>query len=273
MKRFLKLNKLFLAVWLVFVNSVAIHATESEMSLENANWETFTNRQWISALALSESKSTLWVATDGGLEKRDTQNKLIRTFIKSSGLPENSIEVLLEDTTGGLWVGTSTNGLAYLAISGQWTVFNTKNSGLLSDAVEALLSDGQGGLLVGTMGGLAHYQSDSKWTTVFGRGNLELPDIWVKSLLSDSQGGLWVGTQGGYLFHRDHNNQWSVFSSELPPNGGIQTLLNDGQGGIWIGTAMIRQEGQFIGGGLVHREANGNWSIFNSDIQDYPIIG
>jgi len=97
----------------------------STFSLENSQWEIFTNRQWITALAVPEDSNILWVATDGGLEKRNVQTgTLSQVFTKKDGLPEDSIETLLTDTAGGLWVGTSTNGLAYLSASGQWTVFN-----------------------------------------------------------------------------------------------------------------------------------------------------
>jgi len=151
---------------------------------------------------------------------------------------------------------------------------------LLSDGVETLSSDGQGGLWVGTMAGLSHYQSNGKWTTIFGVGDFGLPDIWVTSFWSDNQGGLWVGTRGdlfgaygGYLYYRNATNQWSVFdtnNSPLPVNGGIETLLEDGHGGLWIGTAMSQTEGQFVGGGLVHRDANGEWTVFNSDNSGLP---
>jgi len=40
---------------------------------ENANWKVFANRRTISGILLSADKETLWVATTGGLEQRDTK--------------------------------------------------------------------------------------------------------------------------------------------------------------------------------------------------------
>jgi len=157
-----KINKILTLSLPDIVGSVkAVITPPPTFSLENAQWEIFTNRQWITALAVPEDSNILWVATDGGLEKRDAQTgKLSHIFTKKDGLPESSIETLLTDTVGGLWVATSTSGLAYRSVAGQWTVFNTENSGLLSDGVETLSSDGQGGLWVGTMAGLSHWQVD-----------------------------------------------------------------------------------------------------------------
>ncbi|BAP54571.1 two-component system sensor histidine kinase/response regulator [Thioploca ingrica] len=265
-------NSLKMYILLLWLLSFSI-APAADLNFENANWSVFTNREWITALVLSVEGNTLWIATDGGLEKLDIPTGNRRIFTKEDGLPESSIETLVDDTHGGLWIGTPGSGLAYLSASEQWTVFNTENSALLSDFIETLLNDGQGGLWVGTMKGLAHRDNSGKWTTVFQPGDFKLPDTWVESLLADQQGGLWVGTHGGYLFYRDANNQWSVFSSEnspLPLNGGIQALLDDGYGGLWIGAATIQQDNQFVGGGLVHRHANGEWTIFNSDNSELP---
>ncbi|NJO18043.1 MAG: hypothetical protein HC877_20635 [Thioploca sp.] len=260
-----------LLLWLL--NFSITPALATDLNFENANWSVFTNREWITALVLSVEGNTLWIATDGGLEKLDVSTGNRRIFTREDGLPENSIETLVDDTHGGLWIGTFKSGLAHLSVAEQWTIFNTENSALLSDFVEILLNDGQGGLWVGTMGGLAYRDSSGKWTTIFQQGDFGLPDVWVKSLWSDHQGGLWVGTQGGYLFYRGADNQWSIFSSEnspLPLNGGIQALLDDGYGGLWIGTATIQQDNQWVGGGLVHRDANSEWTIFNADNSALP---
>ncbi len=123
----------------------------NNISLENANWEVFTNRSNIYALLLSEDGKTLWVGTEGGLEKRDAQTgEIQQVFINTDGLPGNFVSALLSDSQGGLWVGTwAKGGLAHYA-QGQWQVFNTDNSGLPSNLVSSLFPDSQGGLWVAT---------------------------------------------------------------------------------------------------------------------------
>jgi len=234
---------------------------KSNISQENAVWEIFTNRNNIQALLLSEDNKTLWVGTEGGLEKRDAQTgKIQQVLLNTDGLPSNVTRSLLSDGQGGLWIGTY-EGLAHYPASGEWQVFNEENSGLPSDVVDSLLSDGQGGLWIGTrLGGLAHYTTSGDWQ-VFNQENSGLPSNFINSLLSDGQGGLWIGTNKG-LAHYTASGDWQVFNEEnsgLPSNY-IESLLSDGQGGLWTGT----------GGGLAHYTASGEWQVFNQENSGLP---
>ena len=121
----------------------------NNFSRENAQWDVFTNRSQISALLLSDDGKTLWVGTNGGLEKRDAQTgEILRVFTKRDGLPANFITALLSDGKGGLWIVANGDGggLTHYTADGQWQMFNTENSGLPSNDVLSLLSDNQGGL-------------------------------------------------------------------------------------------------------------------------------
>ncbi|MDM8560627.1 two-component regulator propeller domain-containing protein [Candidatus Parabeggiatoa sp. HSG14] len=123
------------------------------VSLENATWEVFTNRSNITALALSEDGETLWVGTNGRLEQRDASTgELVQVFTNLDGLPSNRIWALESDGSGGLWIGTD-EGLAYLSVSGEWTVYTTDNSGLPFNNINALENNGSDKLWVGTEGG------------------------------------------------------------------------------------------------------------------------
>jgi ligand-binding sensor domain-containing protein len=248
------------------------------ISIENAMWEVFTNRDSIRAFALSKDKATLWVGTTGGLEKRKTSTgELEKVYINTDGLPSNDINALLSDEQGGIWLGTDYGGLAHLKTDGSWQVFNRDNSNLPSNFVKAsnlpsnfvkaLLLDEQGGIWVGTtFSGLVHFKADGSWQ-VFNTDNSNLPDNEVRALLSDEQGGVWVGTgnwktaEGG-LAHFQADGSWQVFNednSNLPSNK-IQALLSDNQGGIWIGTLA----------GLAHLKADGSWQVFNKDNSNLP---
>ncbi|OAD23622.1 hypothetical protein THIOM_000541, partial [Candidatus Thiomargarita nelsonii] len=63
----------------------------------NQVWEVFTNRSWITAIALSEE--TLWVgAKGGGLEQRNpSTGQLVRVLTTVDDLPSNYINVLLRN--------------------------------------------------------------------------------------------------------------------------------------------------------------------------------
>jgi ligand-binding sensor domain-containing protein len=241
---------------------------KSNISPENAVWEVFTNRSNIRALLLSEDGKTLWVGTEGGLEKRDAQaGEIQQVFINTDGLPGNSVSALLNDNQGGLWVGTS-RGLAHYTAHGQWQVFDTNNSGLPDNGVSTLLNDNQGGLWVGTYeGGLAHYTAQGLWE-MFNQDNSGLPSNQVEALLSDNRGGLWVGTSSYYdnekqevvrggLAHYTSQEQWQVFESDdsdLSDNS-VYTLLSDNQSGLWVGTYN----------GLVHYTDQNQWQVDDPD--------
>jgi ligand-binding sensor domain-containing protein len=267
-------------------------------SPENAEWEIFTNRQDIQALALSNDKATLWVGTTGGLEKRNASTgELEKVYLKTDGLPDNYINALLSDEQGGLWIGTH-EGLAHLKADGSWQVFNQENSNLPDNQVQTLLSsfgevwigtyegglvfledndlqvvnfheeknpsinalilDEQGIFWLGTSWGLLNTKADDFWLD---SDNSNLPSDSITALLSDEQGGVWIGTSEG-LAHLKADGSWQVFNtdnSNLPSNS-VLTLLSDEHGGVWIGTYE----------GLIHLKKDGSWQIFNKDNSNLP---
>ncbi|SEH04271.1 two-component regulator propeller domain-containing protein [Candidatus Venteria ishoeyi] len=135
------------------------------VSLDNAQWELFTNRNDINALLLSDDGETLWVGTDGGLEQRNASSgELLRVYTKLDGLPANGIKHLISDGSGGLWIHNNTGaGLARLGADGQWFIYTSDNSDLPDNHISALLSDDEGGIWIATSRGLAHLFADGHW--------------------------------------------------------------------------------------------------------------
>ncbi|MBF0211792.1 MAG: hypothetical protein HQK68_13010, partial [Desulfamplus sp.] len=253
--------KIALAIQILAILSVhALFASELPIigEKENATWEIFTNRSNARDLLISDDESILWIATDGGLEKRDTSTgRLMQVLTNLDGLPENDIQSILSDNVGGLWIGTWGGGLANMRADGTWILFNTTNSNLPSNFVSSLLYDNGGELWVGTSDGLAHLKSDGTWQ-IFNQDNSDLPTNTIDTMDSDGKGGLWIGTGsliGEGLVHFKSNGKWEIFNSDnskLPEND-INTLLSDGAGGVWIGTPES---------GLAHFKSDGKWEIF-----------
>jgi sugar lactone lactonase YvrE len=233
-------------------------------SQENANWEVFTDRSWVTAIVVSEDEKTLWVGTGGGLEQRDrATGELVRVFTNVDGLPSNWINALYGDSSGGLWIGTS-SGLAYRNVDGEWTVYNTENAGLPSNSISALYGDSSGGLWIGTSSGLAYRNVDGEWT-VYNTENAGLPHNDINALYGDSSGGLWIGTFWGGLAYRSVGGQWTVYNTEnagLPSNS-IWALYGDSSGGLWIGTWD----------GLAYRNVDGEWTVYNTENAGLPHNG
>jgi ligand-binding sensor domain-containing protein len=289
------------------LGAIKITVTAKQLvSLENANWEVFTNRNKINAILLSDNGKTLWVGTMGGLEQRDASTgKLVRVFTNLEGLPSNEISVLESDGSGGLWIGTS-NGLANRSVNGEWAVYTTDNSRLPSNDITALESDGSGGLWIGTSNGLANRSVKGEWV-VYKIDNSGFLDNEINALESDGSGELWVGIFNG-IANRTINGEWAVYTTYdlgLSSNR-FDALESDGSGGLWIGTTYeglgklsVKGEWRFVDtkensglpgkgiialesdgsgglwigtpfGGLANRSVNGEWAVYTTDNSGLP---
>jgi signal transduction histidine kinase/DNA-binding response OmpR family regulator/ligand-binding sensor domain-containing protein len=200
----------------------------------------------------------------------------MRAFTDRDGLPQNSVEEVLLDQKGYLWVGTQ-DGAAYyngrrwaqvklpnlgssqwvrsmlLArdgslwfgrdqggicrfLNGEWTSFSTVE-GLPEGSMFRLLERQDGTLLAGTSAGLFQFEG-TRWRLVEGQPGK--PDWNVYSIQESSAGRvLWVGTQRG--IGRLEGGRWSwITEKEGLPSAVIWSLLVEGTGAreeVWAGTA------------------------------------
>lgn len=211
--------------------------------------------------ALAVADSGLWIGTQSaGLAHLDQQGNWSFYSTENSLLPDNWIESLAVDANGGLWVGMSwQGGLAYRAASGEWQLFNHYNSGLPANYVLSLLADADGSLLVGTEAGMVRLTADLQWLPLPGDEN-GLPHNSVLSLLHDAQQGLWIGMEaGGGLSYLSPEGELQQ-PDYVDYMGHVNALIADGAGGIWAGN----------NGGLVHRSASGEYTLYNLQNSDLP---
>ncbi|MBF0229014.1 MAG: hypothetical protein HQK63_05400 [Desulfamplus sp.] len=268
--RFFNSTHWFYVVLVCFWVLPSIAWAENRVEAERENWEVYVDKSRIFDLAISDDKSSLWVATSGSLEKIDIlTGSLKKIYTKKSGLPYRGVGKLLPDGQGGIWVG-AVNGLAHLSADESWEVFTD----LPFKMAASLLPDGQGSIWVGSEVGLAHLESDGSWSIFYLNSyNPDLPDLnfmdYVSVLLSDGQGGIWAGVVAeensniiGGLIHIKIDGtqyQFTTFNSELP-NNNIRTILSDKKGGLWIGTDK----------GLAHLKADDTWDVFNTETSGLP---
>jgi len=114
------------------------------------------------------------------------------------GLPQNSVNAMLQDRQGYLWIGTF-GGLARFD-GERFTVFNSANTpGFGSDEVFSLYEGRFGALWIGTVdNGLIRLQ-DGIATTYTERDGLS--NRWVTSIRGDLEGNVWINTAGGGVAH------------------------------------------------------------------------
>lgn len=154
-----------------------------------------------------------------------------RVWQTQDGLPQDTINALVQTTDGYLWIGTS-GGLTRFD-GFRFLVFDRENTPALhEESVYALSCAHDGTLWIGTEGGgLVQYRDG-----VFQRfGAAEgLTNGFVRVIHEDSRGQLWVGTDRG-LF-RFTNGQLARVDNQMNiPAISVHAMHEDHQGRLWVG--------------------------------------
>ena len=128
--------------------------------------------------------------TAGALDPQKSITQYAHQVWKTdAGLPQNSVQSILQTRDGYLWLGTERGLVRFDGV--QFTVFDKGNTpGLQNSNVQVLFQGRDGGLWVGTWGGL-HLFRDGRiqsWTTREGLSNNR-----VLSIAQDRNGAIWVG--------------------------------------------------------------------------------
>jgi len=198
---------------------------------------------------------------------------LHRVWHSDDGLPQNSIQAMLQTNDGYVWIGTQEGLVRFNGI--EFKVFDKSTTDAIRhNDVRALYQDRDGALWIGTFGGgLVRYQ-DGQFTNYTAKSGLSNNSISV--ILQDRQGNLWVGTDNGLneftggkivIFNRanglsdnmvralaeDREGKLVVagrngldvivngtlmgrYSPQIPGGKSIQALFLDNDGNLWLGT-------------------------------------
>jgi ligand-binding sensor domain-containing protein/signal transduction histidine kinase len=158
------------------------------------------------------------------------EDLVLRTWDTEAGLPQNTINTMIQTRDGYLWLGTQ-DGLA--RFDGlRFTVFGLQE-GLPSVQVTALYEDSSGTLWIGTGGGLCrmvHGEIDRLSQLRFLEGAI------VSSLAGDSTGSVWIGTRTGLNIVRGETAVINPAATALRQTA-INALVSGRDGAIWIATS------------------------------------
>lgn len=148
------------------------------------------------------------------------------------GLPSDSINDIIQDKSGYIWIGTF-NGLVRFDGINFFTFSKYEEHGFESNSVTTLLEDPDGNLWIGTNGeGIARY-SNNKFTMF---NNSDLKDKVIKSLSIDNTGSLWIGTGNG-LLKSDKNGFTTIPLNGTFSKKSIEMIYHDPEGQLWISTS------------------------------------
>ncbi|OUJ73854.1 hypothetical protein BXP70_12845 [Hymenobacter crusticola] len=183
----------------------------------------------------------LWVGTgEGRVSRLDPRTNQLVPHPRWQAA--SSITSLFPDLQGGLWVGTETDGIAYLGAHGEAAqVIRATNQpgGLPSNNIHALLLDKLGTMWVGTATGLARYRPQDKNFDTFLHAQHDphsLPGNVVQSLFEDRTGLLWVGTEAGLSSFSGQPAAFASYPISKRGGGPLWAVCEDVAGRAWVGT-------------------------------------
>ena len=156
---------------------------------------------------------------------------VVRAWATPEGLPQNTVNAIVQTHDGYLWVGTR-EGLARFD-GVRFTVFGL-GAGLQSVEVRVLYEDRQGILWIGTGGGGLSRLVDGRIETISDPQRSAGSGV-ITALAEDDEGCLWIGSLGGLSWWRDGQFFRKEGAGDLEQTG-IRSLLRDRHGVIWIST-------------------------------------
>ena len=151
-------------------------------------------------------------------------------WVMENGLPQNTVQALLQTRSGFIWLGTEVGLIRFDGNSFE-TFDQNSSPALPGNDVRCLTEARAGALWIGTSEGLARWQ-DGK-VTVFTKAN-GLPANGIRSMVEDNNEELWVWTDGG-LSVLAGDRFIGVPEGEGQPRGTVTSLTGSG-GGVWVGT-------------------------------------
>ncbi len=149
------------------------------------------------------------------------------------GVPRERWDALLTDSSGTLWIRSSSRLLARQRGA---TRFLSRDQDVPpSSDFGSLALDGNGRLLVPTDAGLLRLEGRRWRRTAQDQG---LASDSTSAVLQDREGSLWLGMQGAGLGRWVGLNQWESWTRAEGLSNEVIWNIRRGAGGIWVGTDL-----------------------------------
>lgn len=157
---------------------------------------------------------------------------IVNIWTTDQGLPQNSVQSVIQSKNGYLWIGTQEGLVRFDGIV--FTVFDKSNTpGIKNNYITSLANGSDGSIWIGSNGGGITQFKDGKFTSYSTENGLV--NDFVNTLISDSKGNIWIGTNGGLV--RFSSGKFTSFtrSSGLKDEV-INSVEEDASGNIIFGT-------------------------------------
>lgn len=182
-----------------------------------------------------DKDENVWGAIDGnGIFMLDGNGNVVKEYMQ-----RETIISLFEDSNGGFWAGSYSNGMAYLdRKSGAYTYIPS----LTTNRVKCIAEDKQKNIYVALMGrGLRSYRiSDRQERTLgfqTGKQETTICNQYLNVLMHDSDSLLWIGHYSGIdCYNTETDRVLTLDLDSTLRTSFTYALLEDSKKNIWIGT-------------------------------------
>jgi len=169
----------------------------------------------------------LWIATSQGLWTH--RNGELSAYERNNELPAADLVRLLFDSTGRLWIGSRSKGMAFIEKDTLHLLQDTNNSFPL---INRLIEIPGGIILIATENGV--YQVRKETVSAY-EPTQSVAGQSIKSLFRDRLDNLWVFTETE-CFLKEFDSA-SLIQIPLPSAVNCRDMIHDLEGTYWIGTA------------------------------------
>ena len=186
----------------------------------------------------------VWVGTSDGLYKLSDTGGHITLAAVPLGKPladTISVNEMIEDRRGALWIATANDGLLRLSAAGEARRFTTDDK-LPENHITSLLEDRAGQIWAGFRpgGGLCVLDGAADEGVVKKCYAVKdgLPSRWVTDLLQTSDGKIWVASVAGLCEWQGAGGAsvCKTYTAENDLCDGVLALAEDKDGNLWTGT-------------------------------------
>ena len=159
-----------------------------------------------------------------------------------NGLSQSSVETLIQDSKGYIWLGTNDGLNRYDGYN--FKVYkhdrNVSNS-IINNYILSIEEDKENNIWIGTADGLSKISDNdgkiTNYTNSKDEGNLSSSNIG--NILATEDGKLMVSTSNGINLYDKKNDKFERFLGEkdILPSQAIEDIEEDEYGNLWIGTS------------------------------------
>jgi ligand-binding sensor domain-containing protein/serine phosphatase RsbU (regulator of sigma subunit) len=178
--------------------------------------------------AICKTQECFWLGTNSGVYRLDAVTLNVnKAEIKGAEWADEEIHSILDDGTGGLWIG---------ATSGLYS-YNGKKAALIyrsQGGVNTILKDDENRIWVGDVNGLFRLEknaSELKYLTDSRGKNM---DREVLSLNSDNRGNILAGTRAGLLRVTRDSGEFKLMWERKFSKETVTSVISDNESQIWL---------------------------------------